>query len=73
MGNVLKKIRAHDEDIQVGFPFNGEPSPPGGVTGTGYWLDCFGILKKKFGSGKNDLAFHPGPLRPSRPDGSPLF
>ena len=35
-------------------------------------LDCFGILRKTFGSDKNGLAFYPGPALPPRADGSPL-
>ena len=36
-------------------------------------LDCFGILRKKFGSDKNGLAIYPGPGVPPRADGSPLM
>ena len=34
-------------------------------------LDCF-ELWKKFCSDKNDLSFYPGPILPSRTDGSPV-
>ena len=35
-------------------------------------LDCFGIMRKKFGLDKIGLAFYPGPVLPPRPDGSTL-
>ena len=35
-------------------------------------LDCFGLLRKKFDSDKNGLAFNPGPVVPPRADGSPF-
>ena len=36
-------------------------------------LDCFGIMRKKFGSDRNGLAFYPGPVLPPRTDGCPLL
>ena len=35
-------------------------------------LDCFGIIRKNFGSDKIGLAFYPGPALPPRADGSTL-
>ena len=35
-------------------------------------LDCLGLLRKKFGSDKNGLAFYLGPVLSPRADGSPL-
>ena len=36
-------------------------------------LDCFGILRKIFGSDQNGLVFYPRPVLPPRADGSTLM
>ena len=46
---IFRGRGANIENLSI---YNKEPSPPGGDIGPKNKLDCFGVVRKKFGSDK---------------------